>query len=111
MEPRLKSRLRVAAEIRRCDAAGIAAAVVRRGDPDAGAVLVKVNRFAAGCRVYAGGYGPDGRRVWRSGTGPDPVPEAAADAYVERERERDPDLWVVEIDDPHARYEPEAGAA
>ncbi|BBK37998.1 hypothetical protein STAQ_30760 [Allostella sp. ATCC 35155] len=111
MEPRLKSRLRVAAEIRRCDATGIAAAVLRRGDPDAGAILLKVNRFAAGCRIFTGGWGPDGERMWHAGTGPDPVPEADADAYVERQRDRDPDLWVVEIEDPHARYEPGEGSA
>ena len=111
MEPRLKSRLRVAAEIRRCAADGITAVVVRRGDPDAGAVLLKVNRFAAGCRVFTGGYGPEGERQWMAGTGPEPVPEADADAYVERQRDRDPDLWVVEIEDVKGCYEPGTGAA
>ena len=34
MEPRLKSRLWIAAEIRRCAVADIVAVVARRGDPD-----------------------------------------------------------------------------
>ena len=104
MEPRLKSRLWVAAEIRRCAVRDIVAVVARRGDPDAGAILLKVNRFAAGCTVHGGSYGRDGERVWIAGTGPEPVPEADADAYIERQRDRDPDLWVLEIEDPHGRY-------
>ncbi len=104
MEPRLKSRLWIAAEIRRCAVADIVAVVARRGDPDAGAILLKVNRFAGGSVVYSGSYGLNGERVWIAGTGAAPVPEPDADAYIDRQRDRDPDLWVLEIEDPRARY-------
>ncbi|BBK33049.1 hypothetical protein STHU_36830 [Allostella humosa] len=104
MEPRLKSRLWIAAEIRRCAVQDITAVVARRGDPDAGAILLKVNRFAAGCVVHGGSYGRDGQREWIAATGAEPVPEADADAYVERRRDSDPDLWVLEIEDPQGRY-------
>lgn len=104
MEARIKSRLWIAAEIRRCATADIVAVVARRGDPDAGAILLKVNRFAAGCTVYSGSYGRDGTRVWVAGTGEAPVPEADADAYIARRHDRDPDLWVLEIEDPHGRF-------
>ena len=59
MEARLKTGLWVKALIRRCDLAAIGVAVVARGDPDSGAVLLKFNGREAGCRMLAQARGPD----------------------------------------------------
>jgi hypothetical protein len=101
----LTTRLWVHAQVRLCDRAFIPATVVRSGDPDAGAVLVKVNRFEAGVTVYAQTNTLDGEFAWSRGTGPNPVPEADADAYIARQVGRDPDLWVLEIEDRKGTYE------
>jgi hypothetical protein len=96
---RLKTELWVQACIRRGDIDGIPVMVLRKGDPTSGALLIKRNRFAEGCTVLVETRDADGGRAWYAGTGPVPVAEAIADAYIERSRSRDPDLWVIEIED------------
>jgi hypothetical protein len=103
MDPRLKTEFWVLATVRRCNVENIPCTVVRRGDKDAGAVLLKVNRFAAGCSVLSQSRSLDGELVWTRGTGPEPVQEPEADAYIARQIARDPDLWVVEIEDRQDR--------
>lgn len=104
MEPRLKAEIWVKALLRRCAAANVPAAVLRRGDADSGAVLVKLNLLERGASVFAAGWGADGGRLWRRATGAEPAPEAEADAYIARALQRDPDLWVVEIEDRQGRH-------
>ena len=93
----------VGALIRRAELGGAFAVVARKGDPRAGAVLVKVlDRRNGTARLYAEATRGDGERVWMQ-----PVPsdaEAELDAYVERARRIDPDLWLVEIDDAQGRH-------
>ena len=100
---RLKTGLWVQSQIRLCDVHSIPAVVVHRGDRDAGAVLLKINRQSDGCEVLTRFRGLDGELGWLRGTGP--VDEGEADNYVQRQIDRDPDVWVIEIEDPKDRYQ------
>jgi len=98
MEARLKTAIWIKALIRRCDLAAIPIAVLARGDGDAGSVFLKFNGGHGNCSVLTQARSQNGELVWMRATGALPVPEPDADAYIARQRGRDPDIWVVEIE-------------
>lgn len=107
-EPRLKTDFWIRAQIRLCDIAFIPAVIARRGDSDAGQVLIRRNLSNGQCELFARTTALDGAAAWRRATGAEPVDETAGDGIVAREAGFDPDLWVLEIDDPNRRYELDA---
>jgi hypothetical protein len=103
-EPRLKTEFVVKVLIRRCQNAGAAAMVVRRGDNDAGSMLLKINTLDGLAVVLAPGSNMDGNRIWRRATGEEAVPDGDAEDYLKRAQGRDLDLWIVEIEDREGRH-------
>jgi hypothetical protein len=104
-EPRLKTEIWAAALVRRAMAGGGFAAIAAKGDPDAGAVLVKVASLDRRARLYTARMDMSGARVWLDlSAGPLGDGEAAIDAEIARQRSRDADLWVVEIEDRAGRH-------
>ena len=104
MQPRLKTEIWVKAHIRRCWSADVHAYLVHRGDEAGGTVLIKLNTGAEGCAVLQPVPSLNGGRQWLRATGPELVGEAAADAYIQRQINFDPDLWVLEIEDREGRH-------
>lgn len=102
-EARLKSKLSVMAAIRLGQTLGLNAVIARKGDEDAGAILLKQNLLGAGFRVLTQVRSAEGKLGWMVGTGEEPVEEAIADAYIARQIDRDWDIWVVEIEDRDGR--------
>jgi len=81
------------------------ATLVRRGDNDAGIVLIKISRLDGTATVLSPTMTAAGGRAWMRGTGTAPVPDPDAEAYIQRQRKRDPDLWVIEIEDRRGVFE------
>ncbi len=102
MDDRLPTHLWVMAHIRAADAQGVTMTVVRKGDPSRGTVLLKLNRLDRTFSVLVQAR-RDERLVWLRGSGPDPVDEATADAYIAKQTRYDPDLWVIEVEDRQGR--------
>lgn len=101
-EPRLKTEIRVAAQLRRAAAAGAFATIARKGDADAGAVAVKVYLGARRARLFVEGRNEKGDAVWREPLGGE-ADETAIDTFLEKEARFDRDLWIVEIEDREGR--------
>jgi hypothetical protein len=97
--PRIKAGLWVSMALRMGNADGRYGAVVRRGDADAGGVLVVLRKDKEVC-VLSQLRSAEGELVWMRATGPGPVDDATADAYIARQVKFDPDLWVIEFDAP-----------
>ena len=101
---RLKSEVRVQAWLRRASALGLMATVVRKGEAESGTVLLKIMRLPAGCDVYTPVSAPDGSPAWLAAFPKGPAKEVDADSYLQRQAKYDPDLWVLEIEDPKGLF-------
>ena len=98
-EPRVKAGLWVSMALRLGQSDGRYGMVIRKGDPDAGGILV-VLRGRLGVAVLSQMRTADGEAAWMRATGPAPVDQETADAYVARQVKFDPDLWVLEFESP-----------
>ena len=101
MSPRLAAGVWVSAYLTRLRLADIPAYVTAKGDAEAGAVVVKVALLDGTARAYERRSDlMTGARAWivfAEG------PEAEVDAQLSRARVRDPDLWVIELEDRQGR--------
>ena len=102
-EGRIATELWVMGHIRQCIAQGITATVVKKGDDWGGAVVIKLNLLGSGFRVLTQSRDIDGKIAWLQAKDGALLPEAEADDYIARQTARDPDLWVIEIEDRNGK--------
>jgi len=80
----------------------IQAFVVAHGDDTAGALLVKVNTLDGRAAALQRGFDAEsGARTWVELMAGD---EREVDQAITRQRDFDPDLWVVEVEDRQGRH-------
>jgi hypothetical protein len=101
MAPRLASGLWVSAYLTRLRLADIPAYVTAKGDPEAGAVVVKVALLDGTAQAWERRSDlMTGARAWMLfAEGQEP----RVDAQLARARRNDPDLWIVEVEDRQGR--------
>ncbi len=107
---RLKTALWVADYLRRCQVEGAFAVVRRRGAEEAGAVFVRISRLDGTSDLFGpapqstldtGSRGAD--RSFTASFAQQPAPDAAVEAKLASEMKFDPDVWIVEVEEPSGR--------
>ena len=102
MTPRLAARVWIDAYLKRLELEMIPAHIARKGDATAGAVLVKLATMDGQATLFQRSFDlMTGERTWvvlADG------PEAEVEDAARRQRSFDPDLWVIEVEDPKGRH-------
>ncbi len=99
MDGRLPTDIWVTAHLRQCAAQGLPAYVVNKGAAAAGTVMVKVVVRGKGCKLFNQARDAEGNMGWMDIYSGEIVDEPRADQYIQRTIQRDPDVWVIEIED------------
>jgi hypothetical protein len=105
---RIKSEIWVRAYLRRCQAQGVPVVIVRRGDEAAGAIFICIDRLDGTVFLYgpapAGLTGTESERRWVSCFGAHAVSLVEVQEYLARQKDFDPDLWIIEVEDKAGRH-------
>lgn len=100
--PRLTAEFWVQAYLTRLRLENIPAFVVAHGDDTAGAVLIKLNTLDGNAAAFQRSFDlMTGSRSWiilAQGA------EKDVDSSLQRQREFDPDVWVIEVEDRAGRH-------
>jgi hypothetical protein len=98
MSGRLPSGVLVSALLRRVNDAGGIGMVRARGDEQAGAILILALDRGEKPRLIERGIGPDGATMLVQSGPPSGSDAQVIDDYWRKRCQRDPDLWVIELD-------------
>ena len=97
----MPAHLEVAGLIRRVAAAGGFAAVLKRGERDAGTILLVLREPGANPRLFERMPVVDGTRPWRESMAQHSDNQAEFEDYLARRGAQDPDIWLIELDVPN----------
>lgn len=95
---RIPTHLWLESKIRHLGAQGVGVYVTQRGEKMDGLVLLKLSDMAGQCRLLTQERDLDGVMGWIDALKDNIMDEKEADAYIARAIERDPDLWVIEVE-------------
>ncbi len=101
MSVRIASGLLANSLIRSAYAVGGNAAVLAKGDATSGAILLITAEKGVVRGLWERIYDRDGRSFWAPKSVEVIENKQETDDYIARERARDPDMWVIELDVPN----------
>lgn len=95
---RLPAHLEAGGLLHQVQAAGGFATVIKKGERDAGTILVVLAENGANLRVFERMPQVSGIREWTLSVAQEPDNPHEFHDYLERRGARDPDLWIIELD-------------
>lgn len=100
MDSRLPAHVEVSGFLRQTQALGGFAAVIKKGESDAGTILLVLVENGANQRLYERMPQADGSRKWTLSKSEIIDSKQKIAEYLDRRGLQDPDLWIVELDVP-----------
>ena len=98
MDGRLPAHLEVAGLLRTVSQAGGFAAVLEKGERDAGTILVVCAEKGRNRRLFERMPSVEGPRKWTEIRAEDVDIDVEFDSYLNRRKSQDPELWIIELD-------------
>lgn len=99
MDDRIATGLLVEAKLRQLDRDAISYYIINKGAYFSGTVLLKINNLSGICRVLIQETDERGEKKWISPLLKSDLSESEADSYILRTKNRDPDIWIIEIEE------------
>ncbi len=97
-DSRLPAHIEVSALLRQTQVEGGFAVVIKKGEPQAGTILVVLTENGANTRVFERMPQLDGSRKWHCAKVQTPENPYEFSEYLERRQHQDDDLWIIELD-------------
>ena len=97
-DARLPAHLEVSGLVRLVNAEGGFAAVLAKGEPDNGTIMVLTSCNARNYHLYERMPKADGERSWVCIRSAEDDHDRTLAMFLEKRRQQDPDLWIVELD-------------
>jgi len=98
MAERLPASLEASAIIRRAQASGDFATLMKKGDADRGALLLVIRGRAGHVACLERMLAPDGNYHWRQAGPPESASDAELAEFLEKRKRFDEDSWIIELD-------------
>lgn len=100
-DARLAASVEASSLVRRVQAEGDFAAILRKGDPERGSLLIVVRTRGRYVTVLERNLSLDGRYGWGRSGPSESVPEQELAEFLQKRTRFDEDLWVIELDIAH----------
>ncbi|MBI4030748.1 MAG: DUF1491 family protein [Proteobacteria bacterium] len=98
-DDRIPTALWIDAHLRRLTQDGVSYYIANKGAHVSGTVMLKLFAPGQGAKLLQQQRNLDGEMGWMVLFKGETVEEARADDYIRRAVDRDPDVWVIEIED------------